>query len=157
MAKPQEKEQINIVRIMGTGLNGNLNVLYGLAKIKGVGIMFSNAVCNVLNLDKYKKIADLSDKDIEKIESYLSGEEKKGIPVWLQNSRAEPETGNNLHMVGKDLDFYQLQLKRKLFKLRTYKGVRLKAGLPVRGQRTCSNFRRNKTLAAMKSKSGGKK
>jgi small subunit ribosomal protein S13 len=87
MAKPQEKEQINIVRIMGTGLNGKLSTMFGLAKIKGVGVMFSNAVCVVLKLDKAKKIADLSEKEIEQIETYLSGETKKGIPTWMLTLR----------------------------------------------------------------------
>ena len=157
MVKPQAKEQINIVRIMGTGINGKLSTLYGLTNIKGVGIMFSNAVCNVLNLDKNKKIANLSEKDIERIESYLSSDDKKDLPVWMKNYRFEPESGNNYHYIGKDLEYNQLQLKRRLFKLKTYRGIRLKAGLTVRGQRTKGNFRKSKMLAAMKSKSGGKK
>ncbi len=158
MAKPQEKEQVNIVRIMGTGIDGKHSVLYGLAKIKGVGIMFSNAVCKAINLDKNKKISDLSEKDISKIEDYLSGDVKKGIPTWMLNDRMDYETGANMHNVGKDLDYYMMQLTRRLFKMKTYRGVRLKSRLPVRGQRTKSNFRRNKMIAAMKSKSvGGKK
>ena len=157
MAKPNQKEELNIVRIMGTGINGKHNMLYGLAKIKGVGIMFSNAVCKAINLPEDKKIGDLSEKEIETIESYLSGDEKKGIPTWIMNNRASVETGEDMHNTGKDLDYYIMQLKRNMFKLRTYRGIRLKNRLPVRGQRTKSNFRRNKTIAAMKSKTGGKK
>ncbi len=156
MAKPQEKEQLNIVRIMGTGINGKYTLLYGLTQIKGIGIMFSNAVCNVLKLNKNTKIADLSEKDIENIENYLSADIKTGIPIWLLNNRKNVETGEDLHFVSKDLDYYDMLLKRNMFKLKTYRGIRLKHKLPVRGQRTKSNFRRNKTLAAMKSKSGAK-
>ena len=158
MARPEEKEQVNIVRIMGTGINGSLSTMYGLAKIKGVGVQFSNAVCVVLGLDKAKKISDLSEKEIEGIESYLSGENKKGIPSWMLNTQKDPRTGEDLHYAAKDLDFHSLQVKRDTIKLKTYRGLRLKANLPVRGQRTKANFRRNKMFAAMKSKSvGGKK
>ena len=158
MAKPPEKEQAHIVRIMGTGINGSLSSLYGLAKIKGVGVQFSNAVCVVLGLDKAKKISDLSEKEIEKIETYLSGENKKGIPTWMLNTQRDPRTGEDLHFAAKDLDFHALQVKRDTIKLKTYRGQRIKAGLPVRGQRTKANFRKQKMFAAMKSKSvGGKK
>lgn len=157
MAVKQQKEQQNIVRIMGTGIDGSHSTLYGLAKIKGIGIMFSNAVCNVLKLDKYKKISDLDEKEIEKIESYLSGEKKEGIPAWILNTRKDVVTGDDLHFTAKDLDYQQMQLKRDLFKLKTYRGLRLKNKLTVRGQRTKSNFRRSKTIAAMKAKTGGHK
>ncbi len=141
---------------MGTGVDGSHSVLYGLAKIKGVGVMFSNALCNVLKLDKHKKISDLSEKEIEQIETYLSGDEKKGIPEWLLNTRNDVTTGQNKHYIAKDLDYFMMQLKRSLYKLKTYRGLRLKENLTVRGQRTKSNFRRQKTIAAMKAKSGGK-
>ena len=143
---------------MGTDINGNSSILFGLAKIKGINIMFANALCHVLKFDKMAKISSLSEKDIEKIENYLSNSEMKEIPSWLLNKRKEAMSGKDLHFITKDIDFDLLQLKRRLAKLKTYKGLRHKAKLPLRGQRTKSNFRRNKTLAAMKAKqTGGKK
>jgi small subunit ribosomal protein S13 len=71
--------------------------------------------------------------------------------------RKEYESGKDMHLVSKDIDYNLLQHSRRMGKLRTYKSLRKRAGVPVRGQRTKSNFRRNKTLAAMKSKSGGKR
>lgn len=158
MAKEQAKIQENIVRILGTGVNGEKTLVYGLSQIKGISIMFANALCHVLKLDKNKKIAELSEKDIEKVEEFLtSGDDLKGIPTWLLNQRKEYSTGQDKHYVTKDIEFNDLQLKRRLGKIKTYKGLRLRLGLTVRGQRTKSNFRRQKTLAAMKAKSGGKK
>jgi len=151
----EEKQQMHLVRILNTDINGENNLLYGLAKIKGLSVMFSNAVCNVLKLDKTAKISELSEKDIETIEKYLSDPEMKGIPNWLKNQRLEYETGENLHLTSKDVDFNLLSLKRRVGKLKTYKALRYRARLPVRGQRTKSNFRRNKTIAAMKAKRGG--
>ena len=120
--------------------------------------MFANALCHVLKFEKMAKISSMSEKDIERFENYVSNNEMKEIPSWLLNQRKEASTGNDLHFVTKDIDYDLLQLKRKFGKLKTYKGLRHRARLPLRGQRTKSNFRRNKTIAAMKAKStGGKK
>ncbi|MDA3856525.1 MAG: 30S ribosomal protein S13 [Candidatus Woesearchaeota archaeon] len=157
MAKEQ-KQQVELIRIMGTDLKANNTLMYGLANIKGINLMFSNAMCNVLKLDKNRKISSLSEKETEVIESFLSNPKKEGIPEWMLNSRRDLETGDNLHFIAKDIDFNLIQIKRRLGKLRTYKGLRHRAQLPLRGQRTKSNFRRNKTMAAKKAKqTGGKK
>ena len=158
MGKPEEKQQDALMRIMGTDIKAENSILYGLAKIKGVNIMFSNALCHVLKFDKNAKISSLSEKDIEKIENYLSSPKKEGIPQWLFNKQKDDETGENVHLVSKDIEFDLLQLRRRLGKIKSYKGLRLRANLPVRGQRTKANFRRNKMLAAKKAKTvGGRK
>lgn len=158
MALPNKKKQLNLVRIMGTGVNAELSLLFGLSKIKGVSVMFANALCHSLGLNRNTKISELSEKDIETIEAFLTNPKKpEDIPSWLFNQRKELETGENHHIVTKDIDYTLLQMMRRIGKLKTYRGLRLKLRLPVRGQRTKSNFRRSKTLAAMKAKSGGKK
>ncbi len=141
--------------MMGTDIKSESSLLYGLAQIKGVSIMFSNAVCEVLKFDKTRKISDLSEDEVTKIEDFLTNPNKTGIPNWLLNHRKDYETGEDLHLNSKDIDFNLLQLRRRVSKLKTYKSLRYRANLPVRGQRTKSNFRRNKTIAAMKSKRGG--
>lgn len=154
----EQKSQESYVRIVGTDIKADLSLLYGFAKIKGVSISFSNAMCKVLNYDKNAKISSLSDKEIERLEAFLSNPIKEGIPAWLLNSRNDVDSGENLHFNGKDIEFNLMQLKRKLSKIRTYRGQRLRLGLTVRGQRTKSNFRKNKMLAAKKAKAiGGKK
>lgn len=159
MAKNIRKEEnsVNFIRILGTDIKGDSSLLYGLAQMKGVGYMFSNALCVVLKLDKNAKVSSLSEKDITKIEEYLSNPKKEGLPSWLLNQRKDLETGEDLHLASKDIEFNQIKIRRAASKLKTYKGLRYRARLPVRGQRTKSNFRRNKTLAAMKAKVGGKK
>lgn len=156
MARDQKK-QADLIRIVGTDINSELTLLYGLAKIKGINIMFSNAICNILKLDHNAKISSMTEKEVEKLEEFLSNPEKKGVPKWLLNQRKEYETGEDLHFVSKDIDFGMLKLRRRVGKLKTYKALRYRANLPVRGQRTKSNFRRSKTIAAMKSKRGGSK
>lgn len=157
MAKKEAEKQINFVRIAGTDINSESSLLYGLTKIKGVSFMFSNALCHVLKFDKNKKIGELDEKELEIIEKTLTSSKIEGIPQWMLNSRKNLATGEDLHVTGKDIEFELLQTKRRLSRIKTYRGLRLRLGLTVRGQRTKSNFRRNKTIAAMKSKSTGGK
>ena len=157
MAANTEKKVAELVRVLGTDLKASMPLVFGLAKIKGVSYMFANATCVALGLSKTTKVSELSEKEIEIIEDFLSNP-KKDLPTWLLNSQKDVQTGENLHYNGKDLDYNNLQLRRRLAKTKSYKALRYKARLPVRGQRTKSNFRRSKTLAAMKSKQmGGKK
>lgn len=148
----EEQKQVSLIRIMSTDINSEASIMFGLSRIKGISYMFSNAVCNFLGLKKNAKISSLSEKDIEKIENYLSNPEKNGIPTWLLNQRKEYISGENLHLVSKDIDYNELQNRRRGSKIKTNKALRTRAQLPLRGQRTKSNFRRNKTIAAMKAK-----
>ena len=159
MVKPkQEQKQETLVRILSTDIRAKMSLLYGFSKIKGVSYTFANALCHVLKLDKKEKIGNLTEEKIEKIEEYLSSQKKEGIPKWMFNNQKDHSSGKNLHITGKELDFAKIQQQRRLAKTRSYKALRTKLKLPVRGQRTQSNFRRSKTLAAIKAKQqGGKK
>ena len=56
-----------------------------------------------------------------------------------------------------DLIFSKQQDVRRLQKIKSYRGLRHAANLPLRGQRTKSNFRRNKGKAVgVKRKKGSK-
>ncbi|MCH8519549.1 MAG: 30S ribosomal protein S13 [Nanoarchaeota archaeon] len=156
MAK-KENKSAELIRIMATDIPANHSLLFGLSKIKGVGVMFSNAVCIALGIDKNKKIGMLSEKEIEVIENYLNAGDFSKIPTWMLNQQKDVLTGENKHFVSKDLDFQTLQLQRRMSKIRSYRVLRSKLRLTVRGQRTASNFRRNRMLASKKSKTGGKK
>lgn len=141
-AQNNKKGEKHYIRILGTDIDGEKSLLYGLAKIKGLNVMTANGVCHILKLGKNKKIKDLTDKDLEKIENYLKN--MKGMPSWLMNNRDSYDDGSNKHILSKDLDFNLMLIKRRLFRIRSYRGVRLKEGLLVRGQRTKSNFRKKK-------------
>ncbi len=156
MAANNDKKVAELIRVLGTDLKASAPIVFGLAKIKGVSYMFANATCVALGLDKQIKVGELSEKQIEMIEDFFSNPDKN-LPTWLLNSQKDVITGKNLHFNGKDLDFNELQLKRRLAKTKSYRALRHKARLPLRGQRTKSNFRRSKTLAAMKAKQGGRK
>lgn len=133
-----------LVRLLNSDLDGTKTLLFGLRKVKGINIMFSNAVLQVLKLPKNIKAGELSKEQITKIEEVIKNPEKHNIPAWLFNRRRDPESGEDKHLTSTKL-FLQLQEDIKLMKkIKTYKGVRHMFGLPVRGQRTRSNFRKNK-------------
>lgn len=133
-----------IVRIFNTDINGKLKLIHGLTKIKGISNMFSNAIVNILTLDKNQQVGLMQDEDIEKINSVLKTPAKFGIPIWMLNRRRDYETGEDIHILTTDLQFIKDNDLKRLKKIKCYRGVRHMFRLPVRGQRTKSNFRKNK-------------
>lgn len=144
-----EKESANfkyIVRIANTDLDGKKQVMMGLQKIKGVSFMMANAICVLTGVSATKRIGDLPETEVAKLDSIIR--KPTGIPAWMLNRRNDFETGNDLHLIGADLTFSNESDVRLLKKIKCYRGVRHMQGAPVRGQRTRSNFRKNKGKVA---------
>jgi small subunit ribosomal protein S13 len=136
-----EKYEERLVRILSEDIEGGMALYAGLTKIKGVSWGIANAVCKALNLEKNRKIGSLTPEEIKKISDFIKNPK---IPTYLFNRRKDFETGDDRHLVGTDLELQKdLDIKR-LKKIKSYRGVRHVAGLPVRGQRTRSHFRTNR-------------
>ncbi len=133
-----------IVRIANTDLDGNKPINHSLTKIKGVNFMFSNMVCGLADVEKRKKTGNLTEKEIAAIFAVLKDPLKYNAPVWMLNRRKDYETGEDKHLITVDLNFVKDNDIKRLKKIKSYRGLRHQWGLPVRGQRTRSNFRRNK-------------
>ncbi|MDP3765180.1 MAG: 30S ribosomal protein S13 [Nanoarchaeota archaeon] len=144
MAEEEKQELKYFVRIANTDLDGNKPIQHALTKIKGVSFMFSNAILNTVKIEKTKKAGYMSDSETAKIDEIIKEPLKFGIPSWILNRKRDPEDGMDKHIVGSTLTFTQDNDIKMMKKLRSYKGIRHSLGLPVRGQRTRSNFRRNK-------------
>ncbi|HIQ51167.1 MAG TPA: 30S ribosomal protein S13 [Nautiliaceae bacterium] len=138
------KEVKDIVRIVEKDIDASLPAYYGLTKIKGVGWMFANAVLSALGIPKTKKLADLSEEEIQKIEDCIKNPKKYNIPSWLFNHRKERYTGEDKHYTGSDLDLKVELDIRRLKKIRAYRGIRHEMNLPVRGQSTRTHFKKMK-------------
>lgn len=151
MARKQQQRSQAVVRIMNTDIDGNKHTLYGLAEIHGVSISVANAILHLASVPKTKRIADLDDAEIEKLEATFEKAHEL-LPTWMLNRRKDFETGENQHLYSADLTFSKEKDIRRLRKLKSYRGFRHQTGSPMRGQRTRSNFRRNKTKG-----SGGRK
>ena len=138
----------DLVRIAYTDIDGRKAVLYGLARIYGVGENFANAVCIVNKLDKNKKIGALDEKEIKAIEATIENPEK--IPKWMWNRKKEISTGKDEHMVGPQLKLRHEFDIRRLKKIKSYRGIRHAMGLPVRGQKTRSHFIVGRSVGVVK-------
>ncbi len=151
----QEIKQI--VRITNADIPGNKQLSLALTSINGIGHNFSYAVCNTLNLDKYKKVGTLSTEEIKKIEDVIKNPSSYNIPTFLYSRKRDPETGLDKHLITSNLKLTQEFDIKTFKKIKSYKGIRHVLGLPVRGQKTRSNFRRGKTIGVSKKKKMGKK
>jgi len=140
----QKTEFKLLVRIANTDLDGNKKIISAIRKIKGVGFQFANAVCISASIPKDKRTGELSDQEVLKIEQVVTNPSNFGVPSWLLNRRKDPEDGTDKHLIKGDLDFVKDNDIKIMKKIRSYKGVRHIYGLPCRGQRTKSNFRKNK-------------
>jgi len=146
----QEERNEVLVRILGYDIPGSRNIYAGLTRIKGVSWVISNAACLKLNLPRSKKIETLSKDEIAQIEKFL-----KTLPIsdFLKNRRSDIETGETKHYFGSDLDIKREFDIKRLKEIRSYRGIRHAAKLPVRGQRTRSHFRtKGKTMGIKRKK-----
>jgi small subunit ribosomal protein S13 len=148
----------HIVRIANADLKGEKAILVALQKIKGMGIMYSNMACRMAHVPITKKAGLLNSSEIERLNDVIMHPVKYNVPEWMMNRKQEFDTGKTTHLITGDLDYAVEQDLRRMKKIKSYKGVRHSVGLTVRGQRTKSNFRRNKgKVVGVKRKTEAKK
>ncbi|MCD6371898.1 MAG: 30S ribosomal protein S13 [Candidatus Aenigmarchaeota archaeon] len=147
-----------IVRVVNTDLDGEKPIIRAIRNIKGISFTMSKAIVYALGLDPNRKIGDLSEEEIEKLEDAIKNPKKYGIPPYLLNRRRDPETGEDYHISGEEVHIRMKMDIKKMIELRTYRGWRHKLGQPVRGQKTRSHFRSSgRTVGVKKPKVSGKK
>jgi len=108
-------------RIAGVMIPMQKHIVIGLTAIFGIGRNRSKDLCESARVDPAKKVKDLTEAELEN----LRGEVAK--------FRVEGDLRREVAM----------SIKR-LVELGTYRGLRHKRGLPVRGQRTRTNARTRK-------------
>ena len=147
MADKQEAKSDDfryIIRVSNTDLNGEKKIVNALRKIKGVSFMYANAICQAAGIGRTKQTGLLSDKQIKQIQTVLDDPLQAGIPAWVLNRRKDYVTGDDKHMLTNELIITHEDDIKRLKKIKAYRGTRHANDLPVRGQRTKSNFRTNK-------------
>ena len=110
-----------MARIAGINIPPHQHAEIGLTAIFGIGRTRSRKICEAAGVPLSKKVKDLTDAELERIREHV------GVFAVEGDLRRE----------------VQLSIKR-LIDLGTYRGVRHKRGLPVRGQRTRTNARTRK-------------
>ena len=121
-------------RILGVDIPGKKSIEYALRYLYGIGPALALEVVTKAKLDRTKRADDLTDEELARIIGIL-------------------QTGYRLEG---DLRREVAQNIRRLISIGSYRGIRHKRGLPVRGQRTSTNARTRKgprrTVGAVRSK-----
>lgn len=145
-----------IVRIANTDIDGEKKLVRGLTSIRGIGMHMSALITDETGIDRDIKIGNLTDSQIEKIKEALEDIEESA-PKWMLNHRKDYETGEDIHLIGSDIDMRLRDEINIMKKIRSYKGIRHERGLPARGQRTRANNRSGLTLGVSKRREDRKK
>ncbi len=154
----EKKDFKHLVRIANADLDGNKAIYTSLRSVKGVSFMFANFICSSVGISRTKKTGELSEGEVKKIEEVIAKPLDFKCPLWMLNRRKDVETGEQKHLVSGDIRFVQEADIKQMKRIKTYRGMRHIGGLPVRGQKTKSNFRKNKGKVSLgvKKKAGSK-
>lgn len=111
-----------MARIAGVNIPTNKRVEIGLSYIHGIGRTKATEICDKLSIAKERRVNDLSDAEVLQIREMIDAE-------YLVEGDLRREVAMNI---------------KRLMDLASYRGLRHRRGLPVRGQRTHTNARTRK-------------
>ena len=128
-----------MARIEGVDLPRNKRVEVGLTYLYGIGPTRAHAILAVTKVNPDTRVKDLSEADVAAIREFIS-----------KNYKVEGDLRREV----------QMSIKR-LIEIGSYRGMRHRRNLPVRGQRTRTNSRTRKgtkkTVAGRGRRRGAKK
>jgi small subunit ribosomal protein S13 len=110
-----------MARIAGVNIPNNQHAEIALTAIFGIGRPRAKKICEATGVAPTSKIKDLSDADMEKL--------RIEVGKYVIEGDLRREVSMNI---------------KRLMDLGTYRGLRHRRGLPVRGQRTRTNARTRK-------------
>ena len=111
-----------MARIAGVNIPTGKRVPIALTYIHGIGPKFAEEIVTSVGIDPARRVNDLSDAEVLQIREYIDA---------------------NLTVEGDLRRETQMNIKR-MMDLGSYRGLRHRRGLPVRGQRTHTNARTRK-------------
>ena len=111
-----------MARIAGVDLPREKRVEIGLTYIYGIGRKLSNDILKATGINPDTRVKDLTDDEISKLREYID---------------------KNLEVEGDRRRSIAFDIKR-LIEIGSYRGLRHRKGLPVRGQRSKTNARTRK-------------
>ena len=110
-----------MARIAGINIPMNKHVWVGLTHIFGVGNTRAKEACEITGINPSKKVKDLTDTEVAALRSQIA--------KWAVEGDLRREVSMNI---------------KRLMDLGTWRGMRHRKGLPMRGQRTRTNARTRK-------------
>jgi len=111
-----------LARIAGVDLPKNERVEIGLTRIFGIGRSLSQKILDETKVSPNKRVKDLNDEELLKIRAVIERDYRVEGDLRRENS---------------------MNIKR-LLDISSYRGIRHRLGLPLRGQRTKTNARTRK-------------
>ncbi|HEY8352202.1 MAG TPA: 30S ribosomal protein S13 [Sphingomonadales bacterium] len=114
-----------MARIAGVNIPTQKRLEVALTYIHGIGQKFSKEICEKAGISGDVRVQDLSDADVLKIREIIDSD-------YTVEGDLRREVAMNI---------------KRLMDLGTYRGLRHRKGLPVRGQRTHTNARTRKGKA----------
>ncbi|WP_298304266.1 30S ribosomal protein S13 [uncultured Erythrobacter sp.] len=114
-----------MARIAGVNIPTNKRVIIALTYIHGIGRTTAVQIADKLGIPHSARVQDLTDEEVLRIREAIDAD----------------------HTVEGDLRRNTAMNIKRLMDLRSYRGLRHRNGLPVRGQRTHTNARTRKGKA----------
>ncbi|WP_339705877.1 30S ribosomal protein S13 [uncultured Sphingosinicella sp.] len=114
-----------MARIAGVNIPTNKRVVIALTYIHGIGRTTASKICSTLGFPAERRVQDLTDQEVIQIREMIDRD----------------------HTVEGDLRRETSMNIKRLMDLASYRGLRHRKGLPVRGQRTHTNARTRKGKA----------
>merc|ERR1719231_1433430 len=142
----EEKNFTQLLRVLGTNVDGRHKVMYALTRIRGIGRRFSNLILKAADIDLNKRAGELTEEEVETLKAVLEHPETFDIPKWFLNRQHERLTGKWTQAVSNQLDTALRTDYERMKKIRLHRGLRHYWLLRVRGQHTKTTGRRGKTV-----------
>lgn len=139
--RPKNFKEKVFFRKLRSQIDGNAKIEYGLTQVRGIGMRFAQAIVIVSGLDSNIRIGAIQEKDLNRIEEIILNPIKYNIPVWMLNRKKDLRTGEDLHVIGNQLEISVKRDIDRMKRIKSYKGVRHHLRLKVRGQKTKSTGR----------------
>lgn len=111
-----------MARIAGVDLPNDKRIEIGLTSIYGIGLVTSKSILKATGINPDTRVKDLDETEIAKLRNYID---------------------NNITVEGEKRKEVSMNIKR-LTEIGSYRGIRHRKGLPVRGQNTKTNARTRK-------------
>ena len=115
-----------MARLLGVEVPNEKRVVIGLTYIYGIGKKISQDILKHTNIDESVRVKNLSDVELKKLYDYID----KNVPT---EGKVKQQIFRNI---------------KRLKDIRSYRGIRHKLGLPVRGQNTRKNAKTRKGRSA---------
>ena len=109
-------------RLMGVDIPNDKQIQYSLTYLFGIGLFTARDVCEKLGIDPTRAASDINEDEVGRLAALLERDYTIEGPLRRQVT----------------------QNISRLREIKSYRGIRHRVGLPVRGQRTKTNSRTRK-------------